>query len=530
MGKDTIITLLTRQLDASNEVILSLQDTIKDLRNTIQTQDSTIRSLETTIKDLERALITRDEIVEKAQAQMRGLKAVALPKKSEKQTVVAVKSEEEKAAEAQARKEAIKARGNNGAKRKEHFEIETVEKDIYPKNINEGDYPVIGTNDIIRYFMIPPRFRKVIYHIHKVMTPNGIIAAKAPKTPIHHSNFDGSFIAGMLQLRYQYSMPVERIVKYFNDHGFDICKQTAHGLIAKSADILEKLYKAMELAVKEASYINCDETYQTVLDQEKGSKKGYLWVIVAKMLRLCYFFYDEGSRGGDVIRNMLGKYSGIIQSDALQAYKTLEKDSDGRIVRLACLQHCKRKFLESGLENNTDAKTVVELCSLLYHKDKKHKVGENGWTEKDHLRWRREYAPPILNQLKVKLEELQSDKKYPPKSQMAKAVNYFMNEWSSIEAIFNYGHTTLDNNLVERVNRYVSISRRNSLFFGSHAGARRGCIFYSLACSCLLNKINFFDYISDILNRSASISPGSSIEVYRDLLPDRWTKEPADEQ
>ena len=67
---------------------------------------------------------------------------------------------------------------------------------------------------------------------------------------------------------------------------------------------------------------------------------------------------------------------------------------------------------------------------------------------------------------------------------MTEAMNYFLNEWDGIEAIASGGDYAWDNNSIERCNRYVSLSRKNSLFFGSHAGAERGCIFYSLTCSC----------------------------------------------
>ena len=45
-----------------------------------------------------------------------------------------------------------------------------------------------------------------------------------------------SFAAGLLQMRYIYSMPVERITKYFADNGFTLRKATANKLIARSAD------------------------------------------------------------------------------------------------------------------------------------------------------------------------------------------------------------------------------------------------------------------------------------------------------
>ncbi len=49
-------------------------------------------------------------------------------------------------------------------------------------------------------------------------------------------------------------------------------------------------------------------------------------------------------------------------------------------------------------------------------------------------------------------------------------------------------------NLGERLMRYISLSRRNSLFCGSHAGAERTALIYSLACSCRLQGINTFEY------------------------------------
>jgi transposase len=76
----------------------------------------------------------------------------------------------------------------------------------------------------------------------------------------------------------------------------------------------------------------------------------------------------------------------------------------------------------------------------------------------------------------------------------------------------------------ERLQRYISLSRGNSLFCGSHAGAERTALIYSLACSCRLNGINTFEYFTDILNRLAYISPNAPDEIFQKLLPNRWTK------
>ena len=128
----------------------------------------------------------------------------------------------------------------------------------------------------------------------------------------------------------------------------------------------------------------------------------------------------------------------------------------------------------------------------------------------------------ILKEIRKRLDRMAADQKILPKSDRYNAVHYMLTEWEAIENIFTRGDYHLDNNLVERLNRYISLSRRNSLFFGSHKGAQRAAMFYSLACSCRLNNVNFFEYISDVINRTALMQPNTDIREYRALLPDKW--------
>lgn len=263
-----------------------------------------------------------------------------------------------------------------------------------------------------------------------------LISGKAPLAPLQNSSYDGSFIAGIAQLRYLYSMPVERIVAYFNENGFNLDEQTAHGLLKKTADLFDNLYKAMQKAVKEDSYLCCDETYHTVLLRKEengghGSRKGYIWVIAAVHLGLVYFFYDDGSRSGEVILRELKGYRGTIQSDGLGAYKKVAEQSGGNILRLSCLQHCKRDFVE--MKGNPEADTILALANELYRNGHRHSIGKDGWTVEDNLKWRQKYAPPILKKLKKVLLDIQKqENKYPPKSPMRKAVNYMLNEWNGM--------------------------------------------------------------------------------------------------
>ena len=58
------------------------------------------------------------------------------------------------------------------------------------------------------------------------------------------------------------------------------------------------------------------------------------------------------------------------KSDGYSPYRKLESDAYPHITRIPCLQHIKRKFIDSG-ENDPDVKRSVELQYLIFEKSNK---------------------------------------------------------------------------------------------------------------------------------------------------------------
>ncbi len=526
MKRTAFEDILREQLAAANMMNRELLLQNENLRKTISELNDTITSLRLSMASLEKTLTEKDSALTKSENIRRGLAKISKNVSEKRKPSPSVQPADDSPQEVSKPVFDPKSRGNNGAKRNPHYELETETVEVYPDDpaFREAEASEINVGQSVRYLMIGPRFIKRIYNLHTYKQGGKIYTSKAPNAPIQNSNYDGSFIAGILQLRYIYSMPIERICKYFTECGFDAEKATLNGLIGKASSTCENLYKALLSAVKEDNYLSGDETYHNVLlkgsDKSKDSKsikKGYIWGITGRNNKLVYFSYNKGSRATDVLLEMMKGYKGTIQSDGWGAYKKLASG----IKRIGCIQHCKRKFLD--IEGNPDAMKVVGIINELYHNDNMHNIGKARWTEMDHLKWRKEYAPPILIRLKTELVRIiNNEAEYPPKSQLHVAAAYMLNEWDGIEAIFTKGCYSLDNNAIERINRYISLSRRNSLFFGSHEGAKRAVVFYSIACSCRLNKVNTFEYLSDVLNRLANIQPTAPMEVYRQLLPDKW--------
>ena len=174
------------------------------------------------------------------------------------------------------------------------------------------------------------------------------------------------------------------------------------------------------------------------------------------------------------------------------------------------------------MDAEPEAKEMVRPINKTNNEEHKHKIGENSWTVEDNYKWRQQYAPAILAEIKDKLDEILKKLDLLPNSELSNAASYFNNEWEAVVDIFKRGDTALDNNLVERMNRYFSMSRRSSLFFGSHKGAERAAVLYTLALSAKMNHLNFFDYLTDILDKTAKWQSNTPLENYRNLLPDRW--------
>lgn len=511
-------SILSESLRVANQTIerqsleiMNLRKTIEELRMQLSSRDKKIDDIQTSIHTLEEAISLRQEDIKKQKRINKGLYHL-LENKSEKQVVEHTKQDP-------------KARGNNSAKRNMHLDMQIEEHDVYPEGVDMSTATELQMRDSIRYTYIPAQFKKIIYHVHSCLCNGQIIRGKAPLAPFQNSSFDGSFIAGLMELRYMYSMPVERIAAYFQDHGFDVDKVTLNGLLQKSAGLLEHLYESLRLTILEDSYLGLDETYMKVIQDERNQngkhiKKGYIWSMIGKLSHMVYYFYDNGSRSEKVILDMLRNYCGTIQSDGFAPYRKLGGQQYPNIVRIPCLQHIKRKFKEA--EGETDADLMISLINELYHNEHLHRIGEDEWTEKKNLKWRKEYAPPILRRIKQELSRILHRKDLDPEGYLYGAALYMQKEMKDVENIFRGGLYDLDNNEVERYNRYISLSRRNSLFFGSHNGAANGALLYSLACSCRMQGINFFEYITGILNQKLHIPDGAGSEAYRDLLPDKW--------
>ena len=262
MKKDEIIELLKEQiagLRADNDRLL-LQ----------------VEALTQEIASLNETLLQKGESLGRQQRIAKGLtKLMSNP--SEKQgTAQTPLSEEEQKRKEEEKAARRKARKNNGAKRDMHYDMEEVVHGVYPDDpdFNKEKARLFSATPriCIRYECVPMRFKKHVYRIYTYTQDGRLFEGKAPPSAFLNSSYDGSFIAGLMELRYIQSLPIERIVRYFEDHGFTLNKPTAHKLTERASVQLENIYRCIRQTVLEDFYKAADETYYKILVPEKNSK------------------------------------------------------------------------------------------------------------------------------------------------------------------------------------------------------------------------------------------------------------------
>ena len=521
MKKNELIEFLQRQNDFLQRKLDEALASVSSLTLSNQKLTATVDELRKQIASLEDMLRGKGAELSKEKAARQAVQRLQ-GSTSEKQ----VKPQAKPAAAEPKEAKPEKKRTNNGAKKKTHpeCEVETIEVEPDSPDFDPELAKYIGSVDVVRYEMIRMRFIKKIYKVKKYAQDDKIFKGNAPAAPLLNSQYTSSFIAGLAELRYLHGMPLENAVGYFQSHGFDLDKGTAQELVSKTRSVLENLYKALGKAIVEDNYICGDETYQKVRLQVatpsgKKIKKGYIWVFVGMTTGLVYFFYDDGSRSAEVFEREIRLFKGAFQCDYYSGYRHIGIGELEGILRLPCIQHIKRKFLD--LKDNTQAQEIAKLFGLLYHFEHKHKIGKDGWTAEQHLRWRQRYSKVMLEKIRMRLTAVKDRPGIPPDDPLLAATEHALKQWHEIPRIFASPTYRLDNNEVERINRYISLTRKR-LTIGSHTGAEAAALYHSLAITCHRCGINVFEYFCDIIDRCAAWPPNTPIEKYRDLLPDRW--------
>lgn len=337
---------------------------------------------------------------------------------------------------------------------------------------------------------------------------DGVVEAPAPPQAIEKSLAGEGLLAHVVVSKYVDHLPLYRLEQIFAREQIDLSRTTLCEWVAAVATALAPIGEQLRREIVGTSYLQTDDTSVTVLDERGGSYKGRLWTYLDPIGRQVVFDATP-THERDGPERFLADFRGKLQADAYRGYDALY--ATGRVLEVACWAHARRRFVEAFMTDTTPAR-MIALIQQLYDVER----AAAALMPDARQALRHEQSVPLLAQIDAERARLAS--LVLPKSPVGDGLRYLTNQWAALQRFVDDGRLAIDNNRAENQLRIVAVGRKNWLFAGSFAGARRAALLYSLVQSCKLIDVSPFGYLKDVLLRVATHPQ----RLIHQLTPQDW--------
>jgi transposase len=341
----------------------------------------------------------------------------------------------------------------------------------------------------------------------------GVIIGDLPSRPIDKGIPGPGLLSHIFIGKFVDHLPLYRQRQQFKRQGVDLPASTLDNWISSGYDLLFPLYELQRERIIKKAYLMADETPIQVLDRRiKGrTHRGYFWVYHDPLEKEILFDYQNSrSRAGPF--GILQDFKGYLQTDGYNVYDEIGQWES--ITLLGCMAHARRYFDKSLSNDKERSEWMLSQVQRLYKTEAFAR--NNRYSHEERYNLRQKEAIPILDEMKAWLDT--KALQVLPKSTMGKAIGYMLGRWKYLKRYVEDGRFEIDNNLIENSIRPVALGRKNYLFAGSHNGARRAALIYTLVANAKLQGLEPFAYMRDVLSQIADYP----YKKLADLLPVNW--------
>ena len=344
-----------------------------------------------------------------------------------------------------------------------------------------------------------------------------ILIAPLPLQPVFRCLAGASVLTDIIIGKFMYHLPFYRQIQQYKEAGIVISDSTMGEWYEAAVERLKLLYDLLRKQILQSEYVQVDESVVPVIDNEKHkARKGYEWCVRDGLSGDVMFYYDRGSRGGKVARELLGNYKGNAQTDGYEGYDQFEP-MEG-ITMFGCWAHARRKFVDALETDRKHATEAIVYIRKLYEVESK--ADEAKLSPEERKAKRLEISYPTIQVFEKWMLDT-----YPtvlPKSKIGMAISYTYTLLPRLSRYVNDGRINIDNNLIENAIRPLALGRKNWLFCGNDASAYRAAIVYSLISTCKNAGIEPRIWMEDVLTKIPYyLRDGKDLS---ELLPRRWAK------
>jgi transposase len=375
----------------------------------------------------------------------------------------------------------------------------------------------IGEDEARVLHFVPAHFELHVHILPKYACSHcrdGVVTPQPPLRPISGCIAGPGLLSELLVSKFAEHLTLYRFEDICTRYGLYLSRSTLCDWVAKVADLLTPLYDLQKNLVLQGDVLWTDDTPVRFLGgPTPGSHVGRFWPYIGPPL-FPYDVYDfTENRKRDGPADFLKDFAGYLHADAFSGYDGIFTGSNGRILEVACWAHARRKFFDARSSSPAEASLILEMIRRLYEVEDRARPLDDA-ARRD---LRQAEAVPILERLRAELDRLSA--RLLPKSALAQAVTYALNQWKALCRYTEDGRLTIDNNVSERRVRDQAIGRKNWLFLGSEQAGPRAAVIYTIIAGAKRHRIEPWAYLNDVILQLAVDASPDSLER---LLPDRW--------
>jgi len=352
-----------------------------------------------------------------------------------------------------------------------------------------------------------------------------IFTAQAPPD-VGSDKYDAESASMIALLKYGSGLPFNRLEGLQGGLGIPLPAATQWEIVERSAGVIEPVFEEMIRQAAQGRVLHNDDTTMKVLaltgspaepscpdPTEVSNRKGVFTsgiVSVCEDHRIALFFtghHHAGENLAAVLKQRASELGPPIQMcDALS--RNMPEELDAIVGN--CLSHGRRRFVEVAMNFPQECLHVLEILKEVYKNDAEAK--SQGMSDKQRLQFHQRQSGPKMDELKTWLTEQIEQHRVEPNSSLGEAISYMLKHWNELTLFLRQPGAPLDNNVCERALKKAILHRKNAYFYKTQNGARVGDMFMSLIHTCELNKVNSFEYLTELQKHANELSSH----------PDRW--------
>ena len=354
---------------------------------------------------------------------------------------------------------------------------------------------------------------KATQYVLRVLRCNSCQATftATPPPEAGHKKYDDNVAAMIASARYGYGLPLNRLADMQLAQGVPLPIGTQWELLSEYRAEVEPVIGA-ELLRQAAggNVMHNDDTPARILALEKeireqeasaGGKKLRTGIFTTGIVsvagdRRIALFFSGRNHAGENLQKVLDLRPSDLPAPIQMSDALSRNVPQSKTIRSNCNIHGRREFVDIADHFPVECAYVLDTIKQVY-KYEADSV-EQDMSPQQRLLYHQEHSNPLMNGLKLWMEQKIENREVEPNSGLGAAIKYELKHWKELTLFLRMPGAPLDNNVCERILKASIRHRDNSLFYKTLNGARVGDFFMSVIQTCRLNGRDPFHYLTTI--------------------------------